>query len=541
MTRSLTIAAALAVTSVGIPAQADFIVDPSSSGLSAVNITGIPRDPTTGIYALSGPVLDATGRQLQIGAGTVPGGLASLTLNNQLGTYDVIGITGLGLTYVGASGSAGALTVDGAGAFIETDTTWFGFQNDATIEILNGGRFSGETVFVGLDNFDGTPPGTTNVTVDGAGSTLETATVSIGASSSPTTTSSTVIVSNGGLLSAAPTPGEQYSYGQIYVGSDSQTQDDSLTITGAGSRAEATNFVGVISLTGSDRIDVLDGGALYSGGGITVAGFEQTGELLVSGTGSSASTDGDIAIGLTRFVGFDDPVNYTGPNYGLHDGRITVEDNATMSATGNVIVDNPAQFDTSGGTVVGDPVAAELVVRSGATVSAAQVIVNSGGTLTGDGGIIDADVVVNGGTLAPGASPGVMTIDGDLDLNGATVEIEIGGTATGDYDQIFVSGNLVSDAATTFYFSLFGGYIPEAGDEFAFFDVGGNIDLGLATFDFSGFGAGYASRVVNGGGGGYALRFDSVPASAEVPLPAAGLLLLSGIGVLGAGLRRKRV
>lgn len=63
------------------PALADFINEPFSSGLSAVNITGVSRNPSTGIYALSGPVFDATGRQLQIGSGSVPG-TASLTLNN---------------------------------------------------------------------------------------------------------------------------------------------------------------------------------------------------------------------------------------------------------------------------------------------------------------------------------------------------------------------------------------------------------------------------------------------------------------------------
>ncbi len=537
-------AAVLSVVTI-TPGFADFINEPAESGLSAVNITGVARNPSTGRYAITGPVFDASGRQLQIGSGNVTGGVASLTLNNQVGDYDVVGITGLGLTFVGDT-SAGALTIDGIGAFIEADTTWFGLQNEATVNILNGGRYSGERTFLALDSFDGTPPGNVSVTVDGDGSTLETETVSIGSSEVPTTASAELIVSDGGLLSAAPTSGETYSNGQIYVGTDSGTQNDRLVITGNGSRAEATDFIGVLSLAGSDRIDVLDGGALATtgidGADIWVGGYEAPAEMLVSGAGSTATSTGDIVVGFTRFVSWDDPENYVGANYGHHDGVISVENGGSLSATGDIIVDNSSAFTVTSGTIVGDPVSAELVVGSGGTVSASSVIVNEGGRLSGAGGTIAADVVLNGGTLAPGASPGVLTVEGNLDLFDALVQIEIGGSGLGEYDQLNVFGNLFADAGTTFQFSLFDDYTLQAGDVFDIFNVDGALDFSSAMFDFSGLGDGVQTSFFSNDNESFALRIDSVGGDplSPVPLPAAGWLLLTAFGGLGLAARRRK-
>ncbi len=544
MQRSTAIATALVLIA-SQPAFADFINEPSASGLTAVNITGVGRSPVTGVYDIDGPVFDATGRQLHIGYSMgVP--VASLTLNNQVGTYDVIGITGLGLAYVG-NGSPGALTVTGDGAFIEADTTWFGHGNDATVNILDGGRYSGERTFLGLDD-SGTPPGNVDVTVSGAGSILETETVFIGSSKTATSSRSVLTVSNGGTLSAAPTPGDPYSYGQIYVGNDSQTRDDRLLITGAGSRAEATDFVGLLSRAGSDRIDVLDGGTLASlgtgpgqeSGDIWVGGFEAPAEMLISGTGSTVEAAGGLNVGFTRFVGFDDPDTYTGPNFGRHDGIVTVTNGGLLDVGGDIILDISEGFDASGGALVGDPVSAELVVGSGGTVQATNVIVNSGGVLRGNGGTILSDVTINGGLLAPGSSPGIMTIDGDLDMFSATIEIELGGTAPGYYDMLNISGNLFADSGTIFSFLTVDGFTLTAGDSFDIFNVMGFTDIGNAIFDIAGLGFGTTTSFVSGPGGSLALRIDSVgTAPSPVPLPAGGALLLGALALLGAGRLRR--
>ena len=48
-----------------------------------------------------------------------------------------------------------------------------------------------------------------------------------------------------------------------------------------------------------------------------------------------------------------------------------------------------------------------------------------------------------GGTLGPGNSPGALTIDGDLALaDEAILSLELGGTDPGQFDQLFVSGEV---------------------------------------------------------------------------------------------------
>ena len=70
-----------------------------------------------------------------------------------------------------------------------------------------------------------------------------------------------------------------------------------------------------------------------------------------------------------------------------------------------------------------------------------------GGRLSG--GEIGGTVIATGGTIAPGHSPGIMTIGGDLLLNASSVlEFELGsptGTAGVDSDLIEVAGNLTLD------------------------------------------------------------------------------------------------
>lgn len=73
----------------------------------------------------------------------------------------------------------------------------------------------------------------------------------------------------------------------------------------------------------------------------------------------------------------------------------------------------------------------------------------SGGATLGGSGIIGGDVTIADATLAPGNSPGMLTIGGDLTLGSASIlDFELGsptGTAGVDSDLIEVGGNLILD------------------------------------------------------------------------------------------------
>lgn len=78
---------------------------------------------------------------------------------------------------------------------------------------------------------------------------------------------------------------------------------------------------------------------------------------------------------------------------------------------------------------------------------AGRVIVNLGGTLAGSGNVMGAKVN-NGGTIAPGNSPGTLTVDGTLEMEtGSTYQVDV--TPTGAHDLLIVTGNVTIADGTT--------------------------------------------------------------------------------------------
>jgi hypothetical protein len=64
---------------------------------------------------------------------------------------------------------------------------------------------------------------------------------------------------------------------------------------------------------------------------------------------------------------------------------------------------------------------------------------------------------------------------------GSVLKLEIGGTASGDYDRLSISGNMTLQG--TLEFSFIGGFVPNFGDTFDLFEVGG-VFASTASFTF---------------------------------------------------------
>jgi len=92
------------------------------------------------------------------------------------------------------------------------------------------------------------------------------------------------------------------------------------------------------------------------------------------------------------------------------------------------------------------------------------LILDAGDSLIGSG-TLDSNLV-NAGTVSPGASPGIITVDGDYTQESlGTLAIELGGTTAGtDYDQLVVTGVATLDG--TLDASLIPGFTPSAGQNF---------------------------------------------------------------------------
>ena len=106
-----------------------------------------------------------------------------------------------------------------------------------------------------------------------------------------------------------------------------------------------------------------------------------------------------------------------------------------------------------------------------------SVTVNSGGTLSGNG-TIDGDVS-GPGRVAPGDSPGILTINGNYtQAPTSTLEIEVGALTPGQgpvgnpnagHDQVRVGGVATLDGR--YDFPIINGFVPQLNDEITFIDT----------------------------------------------------------------------
>lgn len=110
-----------------------------------------------------------------------------------------------------------------------------------------------------------------------------------------------------------------------------------------------------------------------------------------------------------------------------------------------------------------------------------NLTLESGDSLIGSG-ILSANLV-NGGTVSPGASPGIITVDGDYTQQAdGILEIQLGGTTAGTgYDQLVVTGTATMNGTLTV--SLLDGFMPELGDTFFIIDHSGEGSSGTGDFD----------------------------------------------------------
>jgi subtilase-type serine protease len=129
----------------------------------------------------------------------------------------------------------------------------------------------------------------------------------------------------------------------------------------------------------------------------------------------------------------------------------------------------------------------DTVVETGSTLVvngslAGRVSVDSTSTL-GGAGVINNDVTLYG-TLAPGNSPGVLTVTGDFTQGDNSVyTAELGGTAAGELDQLLVGGRYLIGNNVTLDPTLYGSYQPVVGDDYLLVAALNGVGGTYATVD----------------------------------------------------------
>ena len=108
-------------------------------------------------------------------------------------------------------------------------------------------------------------------------------------------------------------------------------------------------------------------------------------------------------------------------------------------------------------------------VQSGVTLFVGGDLDNLG-TLSGAGTVQATNLLGNPGAVAPGASPGLFTVIGNMTMNGTTYTCEINGTTSGTgYDVFAVSG---AASLTGGVINVTWGFTPLVTDEFTIMTFG---------------------------------------------------------------------
>jgi hypothetical protein len=150
----------------------------------------------------------------------------------------------------------------------------------------------------------------------------------------------------------------------------------------------------------------------------------------------------------------------------------------TMGQTG-IVVDGTGTltlFATN--TYSGATIVSQGTLDVEGSIARSAVTVQSGGTLSGSG-TTGAVTVQSGGMFDPGA--GDMHT-GSLSFSfGASLALQLGGTAAGHFDQVVVNGTVALGGATL-DLSLLTGFTPAVGNSFRIIDNDGTVDAVNGTF-----------------------------------------------------------
>ena len=477
-----------------------FTIDGTSGG-TAVNITGsiAVNHDGSGTTTLNGTNTYTGGTT--VNAGTLQRNAAGAFASNTAYTVNggTLDLNNLGLTMSSLSGSGGTvdigtatLTVDqsedtgyagtisgttgtliklGTGTLTLTGTSATDYTrvNGGTLGITGGGALSNVNGYLG---YGATDSGT--VTVNGPGSSwTNSAGLFVGYEGN-----STLNITNGGAVSN--------SNGNIgYFGGSSTVTVDGSGSTWTNSAPLQVGYMGSGTLTISSNgvVNVATGTATLASQDFST-GTLNIGNGGVAGVLNATAVNGGLGTATLNFNHTDDAYYFT------DDGTAT---GTAINITGSTAVNHNGSGTTyltgtntySGATTVSG---GTLAVNGSLTNSA--VTVNSGGILGGSGNIGGAVTVNSGGTLAPGNSPGLLTVD-SLTLNaGSTTVMEIDGTTRGtQYDAIDVTGTATLDGTLNLVF----GYTPTVGDSYTL------IDAAAINGDFSSIattGLGAALKVV---------------------------------------------
>ena len=443
---------------------------------SRVSFTGSASQGrfTLGLYGNHNSVSVEDGAYFAIGGGGTGAGSKQRIGDNMGADYNSLTVTGAGSVF---SGIANGYIIGNMGSH-------------NSVSVQQGGLMSLNAAFVGGENV-GVYGGSYNtVTIDGAGSLLESGTNTNGGMTigrGADASNNGVTVSNGGMLylkgsdnshtTAAPRPFE--------IGSSTGSNNNYITVTGAGSRLMAdysysmnTNqgtpgtggdlpmggLLGYADAATGNHIDALDGGLIAINTRLDIGGT------------NSAVNIGD-GVGAKSYGTFQEVVmNTASVRVNINNGEFKfTKDTGAVTGLGQVELKGPAHISTAYCNSIDTPIfgSGSLTKEDSGTLSLTKANTYTGNTvinagtlkLDGSGSIASSAKIVVGDTLGSAAVLDVSTMTGGFTAgSGQTLQgsgniignVNVAGTLSpgNSIESLAITGNLTLANGATFEYEV---------------------------------------------------------------------------------------
>ncbi len=282
--------------------------------------------------------------------------------------------------------------------------------------------------------------------------------------------------------------------------------------------AVAVSSPGILNLNGvSQQIGSLSGAGRVGTGGATLTVGDAANSSFTGVIENYASAGGGVTTGAGKLTK-------------VGAGTLTLSGISTYTGATTITAGTLALTLT--GSIANSPT---IDVQTAGTLDVAGVTggfsVATGQTLKGNGSVIGPVAVL--GTLAPGASPGTITMNNSLTFGSAsTLALEIGGTTAGQFDQVNGITNLTLDG--TINVTLFGAFDPAPGNSFDVLNWSGTLNS--AGFNLA---TDLVLPALTGGKAWDTSAFLGTGALSVVPETPVPSLVMGSLAMLGMARRRR--